>query len=73
VLTTLSRWGSWVQIPSGALDDWTREARYANRPSGQAQTLVSAGSNPARAIGSEEDRRISHDMRRLGIGEPRWP
>jgi hypothetical protein len=50
MLTTLSRWGSWVQIPSGALKFRTEEARYANRPSGQAQTLVSAGSNPARAI-----------------------
>ena len=54
MLTTLSRWGSWVQIPSGC---WIlrNEARYANWPSGQAQILVSAGSNPARAIGGDED------------------
>ncbi len=36
---------------------------YANRHSGQAQTLVSAGSTPAC---------VTIDMRRLGIGEPQW-
>ena len=37
VLATLSRWRSWVQIPSGTLDNM---ARYANRQSGEAQTFV---------------------------------
>jgi hypothetical protein len=59
VLTTLSRWGSWVQIPSGALVFLKQEAWYANWPSGQAQPLVSAGSNPARAI-------------RIGGGSKNW-
>jgi hypothetical protein len=43
------------------------EARYANWPSGQAQTLVSVGSNPTRAMEADQ-----FNMRRLGIGEPRW-
>ena len=43
VLATLSRWRPWVQIPSGTLDNM---ARYANRQSGQAQTLVIVGSTP---------------------------
>ncbi len=38
-------------------------ARYANRQSGQAQTLVSVGSTPTRA---------TWEMCRLGIGEPKW-
>ena len=40
-------------------------ARYANRQSGQAQTLVICGF----------DSRLRHlnNMRRLGIGEPNWP
>ena len=37
VLATLSRWRSRVQIPPGTL---LKTARYANRQSGQAQTLV---------------------------------
>ena len=39
-------------------------ARYANRQSGQAQTLVICGF----------DSRLRHlrNMRRLGIGEPKW-
>jgi hypothetical protein len=40
------------------------KTRYANRHSGQAQTLVSAGSTPAC---------VTRYMRRLGIGEPTWP
>jgi hypothetical protein len=47
VLATLSRWRPWVQIPSGALKtrDGTeiQTARYANRQSDQAQTLVICG------------------------------
>ena len=43
VLATLSRWRPWVQIPPGTLDNM---ARYANRQSGQAQTLVIVGSTP---------------------------
>ena len=39
-------------------------ARYANRQSGQAQTLVIVGSTPTCA---------TCQMRRLGIGEPQWP
>ena len=39
-------------------------ARYANRQSGEAQTFVIAGSTPACA---------TEIMRRLGIGEPKWP
>jgi hypothetical protein len=42
VLVALSRRRSWVQIPSGTL-----AARYANRQSSEAQTFVTAGSNPA--------------------------
>ena len=42
VLACLSRRRSRVQIPSGTL-----AARYANWLSGEAQTFVSAGSNPA--------------------------
>ena len=38
VLACLSRRRSWVQIPSGTLKNTA--ARYANRQSGQAQTLV---------------------------------
>ena len=38
VLACLSRRRSWVQIPSGTLG--TTTARYANRQSGQPQTLV---------------------------------
>jgi hypothetical protein len=48
VLATLSRWRTWVQIPSGALEPVkvnrvSESARYANRQSGQAQTLVTCG------------------------------
>jgi hypothetical protein len=50
VLACLSRRRSWVQIPSGTLEMTT--ARYANRQSGQVQTLVSAGSTPACATGT---------------------
>ena len=50
VLACLSRRRSRVQIPSRALA--TNAARYANRQSGQAQTLVTAGSTPARATGT---------------------
>ena len=46
VLACLSRRRSWVQIPSGTLDN---TARYANWQSGQAQNLVFVGSNPSRA------------------------
>ena len=49
VLACLSRRRSRVQIPSRALS--TNMARYANRQSGQAQTLVTAGSTPACATG----------------------
>src|SRR3989304_3341258 len=45
VLACLSRRRSRVQIPSRALA--MIAARYANRQSGQAQTLVMAGSPPA--------------------------
>ena len=44
VLATLSRWRSWVQIPSGTLRHGTPTWQ-----SDQAQTLVFVGSNPARA------------------------
>jgi hypothetical protein len=61
VLACLSRRRSRVQIPSRALS--TNTARYANRQSGQAQTLVTCGF----------DSRLRHSiMRRLGIGEPKW-
>ena len=51
MLATLSRWRSWVQIPSGALVFSERKgARYANWPSGQVQNLVIEGSNPSRAM-----------------------
>ncbi len=53
MLATLSRWRPWVQIPSGALMSMESKARYANWPSGQAQTLASVGSNPTRAIDSK--------------------
>ena len=36
--------------PIGGADGIEIRARYANRPSGQAQTLVIVGSNPTRAI-----------------------
>jgi hypothetical protein len=48
VLVSLSRRRSRVQIPPGTLLDFFL-ARYANWQSGQAQTLVSVGSNPSRA------------------------
>jgi len=41
-------------------------ARYANRRSGRAQTLVIAGSNPARAM------IVDSSERRLGMGRPSW-
>ena len=44
-------------------DAFNNMTRYANRHSGQAQTLVSAGSTPAC---------VTFDLRRLGIGEPKW-
>ena len=62
---------------------WTSTARYANRQSGQAQTLVIVGSTPSRAnsatgglclrqqIQNEPERNTR--MRRLGIGEPTGP
>ena len=43
MLAALSRRRSWVQIPSGALDGAIDAARYANRQSGQVQTLVTCG------------------------------
>src|SRR5262245_10574650 len=46
VLACLSSRRSWVQIPSGTL-----AARYANWQSSEAQTFVTAGSNPACATG----------------------
>ena len=40
VLATLSRWRSWVQIPSGALSECEIVARYANRQSGHDHRAV---------------------------------
>lgn len=52
-----------VEIAGSNPVEGAEMARYANRHSGQAQTLVSAGSTPTRA---------TCEMRRMGIGEPKW-
>lgn len=62
VLATLSRWRSWVQIPSRALD-----GRHGT-PTGRAAKLkpwCPVGSNPTRAT-------AERPSRRLGIGGPAW-
>ena len=46
MLACLSRRRSWVQIPSGTLDNM---ARCANRQSDGFQTSVDVGSTPSRA------------------------
>ena len=58
VLVSLSRRRSWVQIPPRTLPS----ARYANRQSGQAQTLECVGSNPTRAT----EKRSSTQTRQSG-------
>ena len=57
MLATLSRWRSWVQIPSRTLID--KLTRYAIWQSGEAQTFVSCGfdSHPRHCIGSCSPRR----------------
>src|SRR5262249_39991130 len=60
VLATLSRWRSWVQIPSGTLDRTVRKP--AKRPSSNLGDCVWVRFPPV----------LNGNMRRLGIGEPKW-
>ena len=67
VLATLSRWRSRVQIPSGTL---LTMARYANRQSGQAQTLVTAGSTPACATHEVNHPSAGHWRAQVAVNHP---
>ena len=67
VLACLSRRRSRVQIPSRALS--IGMARYANRQSGQAQTLVIAGSSPACAT-AKKHASAGHRRAQLPVKQP---
>src|SRR5437016_3651718 len=60
VLATLSRWRSWVQIPSGTLAGTVR--KLAKRPSSNLGDRLWVRFPPV----------LLKNMRRLGIGEPKW-
>src|SRR5437868_9296299 len=60
VLATLSRWRSWVQIPSGTLAGTVRKPE--KQPSSNLGECLWVRFPPV----------LLDNMRRLGIGEPKW-
>jgi hypothetical protein len=71
VLACLSRRRSWVQIPSGTLE--TTMARYANRQSGQVQTLVIVcgfNSHPCHCKNNEQNASAGHWRAQVAVTHP---
>ena len=71
MLASLSTRRSGVRIPSGALEEEWESARYANRHSGQAQTLVSCGFDPHPCqVGSGSDASAGHWRAQVAVTHP---